>query len=522
MSRIRITDDLARALEVEAECAIARRSLLDFVRLTFPGYVAGWFHEEVASALEWFEREVRARRSPRLLLVAPPRHGKSEIVSRRFPVWFLGRNPTLYGTPTEIVVASYQADLAQDHSRDARELARSPIANLVFPGIIPERRKKRHATDYVRNNVDRVSRWAVSSGGSYTAVGVDGPLTGRGAHVLLIDDPVKDAAQAESATEREAIWKWWQTTAFSRVAPGGGVLLTLTRWHEDDLAGRILKADTGGRWRVLRFPAIAETEDDCRRPAWLTEALGKPRVYRKIGEALHGDRWPLERLEEAREGMVSYWFRSLYQGSPSSARGTIFLREWFSKRYDFDPMRATFDEILLSVDLPFRKRVEADTDFAVFAVWGVKGSKRFLLDVVRDRMSYTEARSAFRAIVAKWGRIGPKIIEARANGDALADDLEDEIEGIIRREPRNVADRKVLDARLASRFFEAGDVILPASAPWLSDWIEEHVGFTGRGDAHDDQVDTTSQILLYLSERDHEVDADEEVDAILGLLGRAA
>ncbi len=500
----------------EARRELSRRDLLRFIDRTFPAYRAGWFHREVCLALQLFAKRIREGKSPRIMILAPPRHGKSQIASRHFPTWYLGRHPTTGGVPSEVILASYASDLAVDHSRAAREIARTPETGKIFPGIIPRRRAKRHATDYVRNDVDRVALWSTGLGASYKAVGVGTATTGRGAHLLGIDDPIKDATEALSAKRRNDVWDWFQTTAFTRVSDGGGIFLTLTPWHVDDLRGRILDNDRKGRWIVLRFPAIAET-DEHRHP-WLAAEYG-PKFLRAAGEALHPERWSLDRLNEARELMSPTWWSSLYQCSPVIMSGSIFVRSMFAKRWSFDPLDQNWDAICIFADLPFRKR--ADSDFAVFGVWGFMGDRMFLLDLVRDRMSYREAKRAARDIARRWRNHDRFVVEGRANGDALVDDLSDELPTIETQDPRNVADRKVLDARIAADKADRGEVVIPESAPWLSEWLEEHLRFTGKPGEHDDQVDVTSMAAIWSRDHLRRSSADDETDRILRLIGVA-
>ena len=209
----------------------------------------------------------------------PPRHGKTFIVSQRWPIWHLAQYPG-----HEVACASYAAELANDNSREARSVARSAEVAELFPDIRPQKQKKSWFADYKRADVDKIELWKVGNGGSYKAVGVGGPLTGRGCHILIIDDPIKDAAEANSATKREAVWQWYCSTARTRVAPGGGVLVMMTRWHEDDLVGRLLnlakKDPDADQWIVINFPAIAHEDEE----------------HRQAGEPLHEERWPLKAL----------------------------------------------------------------------------------------------------------------------------------------------------------------------------------------------------------------------------------
>lgn len=234
----------------------------------------------------------------RLMIFMPPRHGKSELASRRFPAWYLGRNPG-----REIIAASYNSDLARDFGRDVRNIVASPEYQEVFDTALAQ-------------DARAADRWATIDGGAYTAAGVGTAVTGRGAHVLLIDDPVKDREEAESETKRESVWNWYTSTAYTRLAPGGAIIVIQTRWHQDDLAGRLLEAEGkgGDRWEKLILPAISEHY-----------------------EALWPERYPREALERIKANVGPRDWSALYQQSPSPDEGTFFQRGWFKRHSECAP-----------------------------------------------------------------------------------------------------------------------------------------------------------------------------------------
>ncbi len=231
------------------------------------------------------------------MIFMPPRHGKSELASRRFPAWYMGRNPQ-----KEIIAASYNSDLAGDFGRDVRNIVNSPEYERLFDTrLAPDSKAK--------------NRWNTSVGGGYAAAGVGTAVTGRGADVFLIDDPVKDRAEAESETTREAVYNWYTSTAYTRLMPGGAIVLIQTRWHEDDLAGRLLEKEAkgGDQWEKLILPAI----DDA-------------------GEALWPERYPVEALERIRNAIGPRDWGALYQQNPTPDEGSFFKRAWF-KRHEHEP-----------------------------------------------------------------------------------------------------------------------------------------------------------------------------------------
>lgn len=217
----------------------------------------------------------------RLMVFMPPRHGKSEVVSKKFPAWYLGRNPD-----NEIIISSYSADLAYDFSR----LARNTLKDYG------------HIFDVeLAKDSSAVGKWGIEGHrGGLTAAGVGGPITGRGANVFIIDDPTKNWEEARSETIRDKIWNWYQTVARTRLAPNGAIVLVMTRWHEDDLAGRLLKQEKE-KWEIINFPAIAEEND----------ILG-----RKSGEALWPERYNIDELNDIKSTMLKRLWLALYQQKP--------------------------------------------------------------------------------------------------------------------------------------------------------------------------------------------------------------
>ena len=213
------------AAKLLADRVLARRRLLHFTKLTHPRYSAGWVHDDISRRLERFSREVAEGKSPRLMLLMPPRHGKSELASIRFPAWHLGQYPH-----HELINVGYNLDLPMGFSRKVREVFRDPQYQAIFPDA------------QLDPDSQSVEKWNTTKGGGFTAAGRGGGITGKGSHILTIDDPLKDQEEADSALVREKLWDWYQSTAYTRLAPGGGVLAIQTWWNDDDLAGRLQQA----------------------------------------------------------------------------------------------------------------------------------------------------------------------------------------------------------------------------------------------------------------------------------------
>ena len=312
--------------------------------------------------------------------------------------------------------------------------------------------------------------------GVYRSAGVGGGITGMGGDIILIDDPIKDRAEADSPTIRNRVWDWYTSTLYTRLAPGGGIIVIQTRWHMDDLAGRLLEAQRSGQgdaWRVVNFPAIAEEDEP----------------YRKAGEALHPERYPLEQLQAIRAAIGSRDWAALYQQRPAPDGGAIFRAEWLRFWLPKD-LPQSFDRLCISWDMTFKDG--DDSDYVVGQVWGRKGADFFLLDQVRARMGFTATLAAFRALSDKWPQAQRKLVEDKANGPAVIDSLRHAVPGIIPVEPDG---SKLARAHAVTTFFEAGNVHIPHPSVygWVADYVAELTSFPTA--AHDDQVDATTQAL---------------------------
>ena len=452
--------------------SLARSSLTAFILATMPSYQMGWVHQEICLELESFLEGVAQGKSPRLMLTMPPRHGKSEIASRRFPAYVLGRHPDF-----SFIATSYSSDLASRMNRDVQRIIDSPEYQEIFSDSrLYGKNIRTVATGAYMRNSDVFE--IVGHKGVYRSAGVGGGITGMGCNILLIDDPFKDRASADSPTMRQNAWEWYTSTAYTRLAPGGGIIIINTRWHTDDLSGRLLAQDASGEgdhWRVVNFPAIAE----CDEP------------HRKQGEALHPERYPLEQLLKIKAAVGSRDWEALYQQHPTPEGGTIFKEEWlrFWLPKDLPPK---FDSVIQSWDLTFK---DGDgTDFVVGQVWGKKGGDFYLLDQVRGRWGFTDTVEQVRKLAEKYPQAGRKLIEDKANGPAVIDTLKHHISGIIPVEPDG---SKVARAHAVTALFEAGNVYVPD--PSLQSWVREYITELTQfpSVAHDDQVDATTQALRH-------------------------
>jgi predicted phage terminase large subunit-like protein len=422
----------------------------------------------------------------RLIISMPPQEGKSTRISRYGVEWWLLRNPN-----SRVVMISYGDDIARVFASQVRGDV------VTFDG-----------TDGTIDLGLRVSqesraagRWTLAPPhrGSLTAVGLYGAITGRPVDLLVIDDPVKDYRAADSELLSEQAWNTWQSVARPRLAPNAPVIVVLTRWHENDLAGRLLAqqaedAKAGlphyDRWIVLNIPAQADHHPEQGQ----SDVLG-----RTPGEYLRSARGRTDAQWEATKAATSprIW-SALYQGRPSPDAGDVFNRAWWVRYseplWSRDGLAYRIEDgrnLLQSWDMTFKDTT--GTDFVVGQVWAYKGAQAWLVDQVRDRMTFTETLKAVRTLTAKWPQATAKLIEDKANGPAVIDSLKKEIGGII---PVNPKESKVSRARAVSPFVEAGNVFLPTKDVALFDvggFVEETAGFPTA--AHDDQVDGMSQAL---------------------------
>lgn len=406
-------------------------------------------------------------RRRRLIVSMPPRHGKSEMASKHAPAWFLEVFPH-----RRVLLASYEATIAAQFGRAARDLV------IDAARLKPDTSRAR-----VRSDVSAADDWGTTQRGGMATAGVGGPLTGKGADLLIIDDPIKNAEEAASPTMREKVWNWWKTTARTRLEPGSAAVVVMTRWHEDDLAGRLLEQakEGGDQWDVIGFPAIAEGND----------VLG-----RSEGEALWPERYSAEDFAQTKITVGPMVWASLYQQRPAALEGALFKREWWRT---WRELPAKFDRVIQSWDLAFKGGQR--NDFVVGQVWGLRSGEAFLLDQVRGRMAFPATLEAVKALSAKWPRATTKLVEDKANGPALIDTLRDKVPGLVPVEP---AGDKVARASAISGFVEAGNVYLPEPSPdrpWVGDLVAELASFPSG--ANDDQVDALSQALhrLFVTDR---------------------
>ena len=405
----------------------------------------------------------------RTMIFLGPQEGKSTRVAEVFPLWVLAQAPD-----TRIITASYAMSLARRNGRAIRNHIETHGRDL---GVA------------IRPDVSAQSEWQLDGhrGGLY-AVGIGGGLTGRAADLMIIDDPHSGMDTAESETYQMRAWDWWTGTASTRLAPGAPVILIMTRWHQMDLAGRLLAAEDGHLWNVVNIPAQADHNPDKGE----SDILG--RVPGEYLESTRG-RTP-EQWEAIKKRAGSRVWNALYQGRPAPTEGGIFKRgDWrtyatplWTEVDGACVVTGATDELIMSWDMTFKSTKASD--YVVGQVWLRRGPNIYLLDQIRKRMTFTETLAAVRAFVAKWPQAAAKLVEDKANGTAVLDVLRKEMPGLIAVNP---TESKEARASAVSPFVEAGNAYLPDPQlrAWVGDFIEEAAAFPNG--AHDDQVDGFTQ-----------------------------
>lgn len=453
------------------------RGAWGFLPYVFPNYVADPVHYFLAERLERFLQDVIEGRSPRLMVFVPPQHGKSELCSRKFPAWALGNHPDL-----RFILASYGADLAEELSGDARATVMSDAYAELFGRTATEDTGEAVEIEKSRKSL---ASWKIARRrGGLRAVGVGGAITGQSADILIIDDPVKGRKEAESESYRQDAKSWWPQ-ARDRVQKGGGIIILMTRWHHDDLAGYLLKLarekPEADQWEVINLPAIAEGEGD---------PLG-----RKPGEALAPSRYDLAELATLRAVIGSYEWNAKFMGRPTPSEGGIIKLPWFVRadpRVNEQPL-ATYQ----FWDTAFTKRKRSDR--SVGGTWRIYRSCFRLEDVFYGRLTVPELK---REMGRLYGLYRPRAvyIETEKTGTILLQEWHRETRlPFLGYNPQKDGD-KVARAYAVQPLLESGRVEIPKDAPWIEEFLDECKQFP-EGE-HDDMVDMLTMSLIVMGVKD--------------------
>ena len=431
----------------------AQENFLHYVKMMWPGFIHGRHHAVMAKC---FER-IAAGELKRLIINLGPRHTKSEFASNLFPSWFLGKFPQ-----KKVIQCSNTADLAVGFGRKVRNLVDSPQYQSVFPGI------------GLQSDSKAAGRWATNRGGDYFAIGVGGTVTGKGADLLIIDDPHSEQEAKLASNDPEVfdnVYEWYTSGPRQRLQPGGAICLVMTRWSDRDLTGKILKSSSGEEWEVIELPAIMPS-----------------------GNPLWPEFWPLKELLAVKEEIGIYKWNAQYQQQPTGEEGAIIKREsWRRWKSEIPP---PCDFIIQSWDTAFTKSERAD--YSACTTWGVFSLNEdptdkhiILLDAYRDKLEFPQLKKAALEGYKEW-QPDAFIVEAKAAGAPLVFELRSMGIPVSEYTPTRGNDKFVRLNSVAD-LFNSGKVWAPDKR-WADDLIEEMARFPNA--EHDDYVDSSSQALI--------------------------
>lgn len=488
-----------------AKRVLARRSLIQFTRRFYPTYQPGWVHHDIARRLEQFMKDVEDRKSPRLMLLVPPRHGKSELASIRFPAFILGHHPNW-----EVINCGYNLDLPMKFSRKVREIVRDPGYKPLF------------GQTQMDPDSQSAEAWNTTAGGGFTAAGVGGGITGKGATVLIIDDPIKNQEEADSIITRDSLWDWYWSTAYTRLAPGGGVLVIQTWWHDDDLAGRLQQKmrhdEDADQFVIIKYPALAEKWEYRNHTNDLIERYDTPldashELMRKVqrsagvsepsqveenltllrmpGEALHPERYNEKMMNAMKANQPPRIWSALFQQNPVPDEGMYFKKEYF--RYEPVPPAAYNRNVFQAWDFAIgEKQVN---DFTV-GITLVQDENDFLhvVEVVRFKGdSFTIVEEILNA-AERWGSEPTAPLTLGFEDSQIWKAIKPLLEKRMRErslyppyEVLKPLTDKLARARSLQGRMQQGRVYFPTTASWLNDLQTELLRFPAG--AHDDMVD---------------------------------
>lgn len=449
-------------LLIEQQIRKARNSFWEYRTLINPKLKKGWWQQEIADELEQFYIDLISGKRPKLVIQAPPQHGKSvQIID--FISWLAGKLPE-YKT----IYTSFSERLGTRANLRLQRIFDSDIYSRIFPDT---KLSPKGAKLGALRNMDMLEY--VGHDGSFRNTTVRGSITGETLDLGIIDDPIRGRADANSITVRDSTWDWFTDDFFTRFSEEAGLLAILTRWHVDDPIGRLLETDK--TVKVLSYPAIAIHDEK----------------HRKAGEALFPEHKSIEFLLERKKIMPPANFEALYQQNPFITDGGIFKTEWFKSYRVLPKLKFT----VITVDTA--QKTKEQNDYSVFALWGQgEDGNAYLIDILRGKW---ESPDLIKMAKTFWYKHVPNFnirsmnVEDKVSGTTLIQTLSKSVDPVIpiKAVQRNID--KITRANDVAPFIESGRVYLPEKAEWLNDFIVEHAQFPNG--SHDDQVDTTSDGL---------------------------
>jgi predicted phage terminase large subunit-like protein len=464
-----VMNELPTLAEIKQEWS--RRHILDFTQYTFHDYQVNWHHEAICEVLDDFI----ARKIRRLMIFTPPRMGKSELVSRRLPAKILGQFPDV-----GVMACSYNAGLASRMNRDVQRIIDSKAYHEVFPEtVLPDSMFSRKTGDVKNNSMFEL----VDHDGRYICAGVGGGITGEGFHYGIIDDPIKNWEEAFSETYREKIWEWYESTFYTRREKDACILLTMTRWHPDDLAGRLLKKakqdPDADQWKVIRFPAVKEKDDN----VVYSDKYDK----RKPGEVLWPSKYSEQEMKKTRAGSGSLTWYSLYQQNPIRQEGGMFQRSWF-EIVDQAPEGINWLRFydLASTEVSQKSK---DPDYTVGGKVGMHEGTLYIQHVLRMRESSATVEKSIKQTAQTDGKEVVIYMEQEpgASGKAVVEHYRSNVVPGYAFYAVPATGSKEMRAMPLSSLAEVGKVKL-VRGEWNEKFLDEVEMFPNG--THDDQVDT--------------------------------
>lgn len=422
-------------------------------------WIATRFHKWLASEVQTFIEKDTGNAYDILLLSVPPQHGKSMTITEALPSWYIGKHPD-----KRCIVVSYNEDFAGRFGR--RNKQKLIEYGMDIFGI--ELGKTTDTELEIKNHRGAILSRGVMSG-----------ITGNPGDLMIIDDPIKSREEADSKTVREKVWGEWEASMRTRLSAGAKVIVIMTRWHEDDLYGRIIVREKN----VTRINIPLEAEEG--------DVLG-----RAPGEALCPEigkdrEWMLQ-VKQSCGGGNRTW-HALYMGNPVTEGGNIFKKNWFIE-YDNDMTHEKFDYMILSADCAFKDSNK--NDYVALGVWGKKESRCYLLDVIHKHLDFVETIEAIELLKKRWEGVTALLIEDKANGSAVISSLKRHIPGVISVIPDASKEAR---AYAVTDYFQAGDIYIPKYAAWKEEYTAEMEAFPNA--EHDDLVDMTTQAVSHLMKR---------------------
>jgi predicted phage terminase large subunit-like protein len=452
MANNKYLDDVM-AMTPDQLLLLARTSFECFALAIQPGFESA---PHTRLMIERIEQVLRGR-TRKLGLVAPPRHGKSNLCSILLPAYFLGRNPA-----SSVICASYSGELSENFGRKVRNIVGSPLFNSIFPNC------------RLSPDSQAAHRFATTLGGEFSAVGRGGPMTGKGGALIVLDDLLKDSDEARSDAVTRSVIDWLQHVVMTRGTGDGKIVAVSTRWSAKDPMGFLLQQPG---WESVVLPAVSQGDGD---------PLNRP-----LGTALWESHFPLPVLQSIRAAIGSNAWNCLYLGDPIAALGDVFQRSWF-KYYDAPP--AKFDRVVSSWDTAFK--TGAANDYSACVTIGTTDTHYYVLDVWRGKLEFPELKRQFVALAEMW-RPSEILLEDKSSGISLIQELQTSTDYPVI--PVKVDSDKTTRAAATTGYFEAGKILFARDASWRADLEDELCAFP-RG-AHDDQTDALVQALNFLRNR---------------------